>query len=315
MRYQATGYVIEQDPVLVTGARPVKMAVLTVDKARYSDVKRARDICLLAVILEERFQLVLDNYTEWECELLNQAQAHLLWQTFRYDSMQQRLALDRRLTNVLTGFRLYLDQTDNNVSEIFGNPSQELEGIKKSKGEMYDSYFGYRFLEVLRNHVQHCALPVEIISFHSGLVDQDLNGNVQFSVIPRTTLDNLAANKDFKKSILDEIKALGGQIDLRLPIREYVSCLVKLHQEVRKVFSKIIIESREFYSKAVEEYSTIGGQVVQHPRLECCKDSGEVDERVELIINFLNRYDILHRQNSQARNISKSFVSNFIKPN
>jgi len=115
--------------------------------------------------------------------------------------------------------------------------------------------------------------------------------------------------------MLDEIKALGGQIDLRLPIREYVSCLVKLHQEVRKVFSKIIIESREFYSKAVKEYSAIGGQAIQHPRLECCKDSGEVDERVDLITDFLNRYDILHRQNSQARNISKSFVSNFIKPN
>src|ERR1039457_4034460 len=125
------------------------MAIAPIEQRRYQEVKRARDICLLAVILEERFQLVLDNYAEWEGELLHQALGHLLWQTVRYDSMQQRLALDRRLTNVLTAFRLYLDQTDNNIAEIFGNPSQELEGVKRLKNEMYDDCFGFRFLEAL----------------------------------------------------------------------------------------------------------------------------------------------------------------------
>lgn len=109
---------MEPEPELVTRPRPVKVATTTVERARYQEVKRARDICLLAVVLEERFQLVLDNYTEWECELLNQAQAYLLGQTYsRHSAMQQRLTLDRRLTNVLTAFRLYLDQTDNNISD------------------------------------------------------------------------------------------------------------------------------------------------------------------------------------------------------
>lgn len=79
------------------------------------------------------------------------------------------------------------------------------------------------------------------------------------------------------------------------------------------MYSKIIKDSRELYSKAVREYSAINEQAVRYPKLECRKDSGEVEEAVHLILDFLERYDILHRQNSEVRNFSKSFVSNAIK--
>jgi hypothetical protein len=306
--------VVEPESVSTTGARQVKLATKGIEQARYLEVKRARDICLIAVVLEERFQLVLDNYTEWECELLNQAQAHLLGQTnSRHSAMQKRLTLDRRLMNLLSAFRLYLDQTDNTISEVFGNPSVELETIKKFKNGLYDSCFGYRFLEALRNHVQHCGLPIEIITFNSGFVGRDPKNDVQFSVIPNTTLETLASDKEFKKAILDEVKSLGEKIDLRLPIREYVSCIVSLHDEVRKVFSKVISDSKESYSKAVKKYSMIDEHAVRHPRLECHTDSGKVEETVHLILDFLDRYELLHGQNSNVRNVTKSFVSNVIE--
>jgi hypothetical protein len=253
VRYQVTGYVLEREPTPAVGAPPVSVAVKVIDEKRYQEIKQARDICVLAVVLEERLQLVLDNYSEWESELLNQAQTYLLWETTRHDSMQQRLNLDRRLINVLTAFRLYLDQTDNNISAIFGSASSELEAIKKFKNGLYDKYFGYRFLEALRNHAQHCGLPVQMITFNSGFVDGDRKKHIQFSVIPQTMFDELAANKNFKKSILDEIKSLGDKVDLRPLIREYISCIIQLHGEVRNIFSKVISNSRELYSKAVEE--------------------------------------------------------------
>ena len=153
-----------------------------------------------------------------------------------------------------------------------------------------------------------------MITFNSGLVDGDPQKHVQFSVIPQTMFDELAANKNFKKSILDGIKSLGDKVDLRPLIREYIACIVQLHGEVRNIFSKIISNSRQVYSKAVDEYKTIDSHAVKFPKLQCCKDSGEVDEKVELILDFLNSYDILHRRNSSLRNIAISFVSNAIYP-
>jgi hypothetical protein len=77
----------------------------------------------------------------------------------------------------------------------------------------------------------------------------------QYSIVPQTTLDNLAANEVFKQSILNEIKSRGEKIDLRPPIREYISCLVRIHAELRKIFSEIFNRSRSIYSEAVKEYS------------------------------------------------------------
>ena len=303
---------MEDKPDLAARSFPIQKAVKDIEEICYQEVKGARDICLLGVILEERFQLVIDNYAEWERELLDQALTHQLWGTSKHDSMQQRLTLDRRLTNVLTGFRLYVDQTDSNISEVFGGSGDELKNIRRFRHELYDNNFGYRFLEALRNHVRHYGLPIEIIMFHSGAADEQLT-SIRFSVTPYAIFDALAANKDFKKSVLNELKSVGGKIDLRLPVREYVACLVKIHHEVRRIFSTVIRDSREVFSKAVEEYSVFNGQVLKHPKLERIEGVGKVNEQVDLIKTFLNSYDVLYRQNSQVRRVSESFVSNAIK--
>lgn len=312
MQYLATGYVLDDKPIPTTGA-PVETPTMAIEQARYEKVKRSKYICLLAVGLEERFQLVLDNFVEWEIELLKQAQLFLLWQLEkRVETMQQRLALDRRLSNLLAAFRLYLDQTDHIVSKTFGEHSAELEAVKKFKNSLYDTCFGYRFLEALRNHVQHCGLPVQIIAYNSKFVEQNQKRGTQFSVAPHVALDVLEDNEGFKKSVLDEAKSHGKQIDLRLSTREYISCIVRLHDELRKVFSKKISDARDYYSIAVQEYSVINGHSVQFPKLQSCEDSGVVRENVELITEFFEVYDNLNRRNSNVRDISRFFVSNAI---
>lgn len=301
MQYRATGYLLEQFSAPAIEARQVVSAHKQIDELHYQTIKKARDNCLLAVVLEERLQLVLDNFKDWEVELLSIAQEFLIWRTVEDVAMQQRLTLDRRLTNVLTAFRLYLDQTDHNLSQAFGNPSPELEGIKQLKRSMYDRCFGYRFLEALRNHVQHCGLPVQEISVNPGFVGSNSDNfgrPVQYFVIPYTTFDILSTSQVFKKATLDEIKALGDKIDLRRPIRQYVSCIIELHHAVRNVFTNIVTASRISFSNALDDFSEMEGQKILHPKLECCNDSGEVEEAIELIPDFLERYDSLCQRSS-----------------
>src|SRR6266705_4309051 len=147
MKYQVFGYNLEQKEKPVSISAPI-------DAAKYKEVKKSRDICTLVLVVEERFQLALDNFQEWETELLNQAQRSLLWNINDFaTAMQQRLNLDRRFVNLLSSFRLYLDQSDHNISQIFGKDSNELKSVKKFKFELYDAHFGYRLIESLRNHV------------------------------------------------------------------------------------------------------------------------------------------------------------------
>ena len=134
---------------------------------RYAEIRRAKKACLFGLELEEKFALLIDNLAEFEIELLRLAEAYLLW-GFRGDhaeSMQSRLCLDRRLANLLTACRLYLDQSDHGISTLFGKGSPELAGVKAFKNGLYDAHWGYRLMEALRNHVQHSGLIVHIISF------------------------------------------------------------------------------------------------------------------------------------------------------
>ena len=50
-----------------------------IDARRYEEVSSARATCLFAVEVEEKFALLLDNYFEFETELLGQAQREAIW--------------------------------------------------------------------------------------------------------------------------------------------------------------------------------------------------------------------------------------------
>ena len=305
MQYQVTGHYWESPgkALSVSG---------NIDAKRFKEVEFAKNVCLLALGLEEKLQLVIDNYIEWETELLTRAQSSIFWQSNKYESMQHRLGLARKLTNVLTGFRLYLDQTDHALSKIFGNPSGELQSIKQFKNSLYDSCFGYRFLEALRNHVQHCDLPIETVTYNSKLVDREKTPQIQFAVIPKASLEALSENNDFKKSILEELKSGPEKIDLRPHIREYISCLTILHKEIKKVFSSVEDRNRNYYQDAIKEYSAFGDKTVLSPRFVMLNDSGLTERTVELYEGFLEIYDTLKKRNANAGDISKTFASNSI---
>jgi hypothetical protein len=305
VKYQATGYFWEN---------PQKAFSISVDidPKRFEAVESAKNTCLLALGLEEKFQLVVDNYIEWETELLKQAQVYMFRQPNKFEAMEHRVLVARRLTNVLTGFRLYVDQTDYLISKVFGGSSEELKTIKKFKSNLYDSHFGYRFLEALRNHVQHCDLPIETLTYNSKLVDREKAPQVQFSVLPIASLESLAENEDFKKSILKELEAGQDKIDLRPHVREYVSCLIGLHRELEKIFSPKFEEARNYYQESIREYSILDGKSVQHPKFVFFDEAGLKEKTVELYAGFLEIYNTLKRRNENAREISKSFVSNMI---
>jgi hypothetical protein len=306
MKYQATGYCLDDDPKKSFGVSA------DIDAKLFEGVERAKNTCLLALGLEEKFQLVIDNYAEWEIELLTTAQRYALWPTNRFDFTQTRIQLARRLTNVLTGFRLYADQTDHALSKIFGNPSDELKRAKEFKNNLYDSYFGYRFLETLRNHVQHCDLPIETISYDQKPISEKSIMHSYCVIIPTASLVTLSENDEFKKGIIEELQSGPETIDLRPYIREYISCMTQLHKEIGRIFSPTFDKSRSDYEKIVKTYSSHGDKNIQLPRFIMMDDTEKKVKTIELYQGFLAIYDSLKERNANVGNVTKSFASNII---
>jgi hypothetical protein len=282
-----------------------------IDENRYEAVKRAKYVCVVALGFEEKLSLLLGNFFDLEKELLVLAEASLIWTGRNLaESMEERLTLDRRVVNFLTACRLYLDQTEHSISGLFGNPSKELERVKAFRRNLYDEHAGYRLMEALRNHVQHAELPVNTISYNFSRIRGTGPDYFQYTVIPQSEVKTLAENDKFKGKVLDEIKASGARVDLRGPMREYVSCLYKLHELLRTVMAPVLKDARFAYESSVNEFSTFGGKKYEHSRRLEVKDDGATDNEVALVVDFLEYYDQLFARNQIKSDLQRSFASN-----
>jgi hypothetical protein len=287
------------------------ITTLQISEERYRVVKSAKATCLFATELEEKFALLIDNFYELETELLKLAEASRIWPNRDHrDTMLERLTIDRRLVNLLTACRLYVDQTDHGISALFGKFSNDLNRIKLFKNQLYDDCWGYRFMEALRNHVQHSGLPIHIISHNSARVsgvDQDYS---QYTVVPQTSVKKLAENSSFKKAILTELQEMGEQIDLRPAIREYIDCFCRLHERIRETITAKLANDRPVYEAAIVEYSNIEGVAVRFPHLHKTNEDGTADEEIALVAHFLDYLDPLRLRNPTNRNLSRTFSAN-----
>jgi len=230
MNYRITGFFSEQDRVTPI-ERPVSFE-------RFGEVVKSKRICLLVLALEEKFQLVIENYSEWEAELLKQAQEYAVWSQFEHShAMERRLALDRRFLNLLSSFRLYLDQTAHAISEGCGDSSSEFKDLKKFKADLYDDHASYRVVEALRNHVQHRDLAIHSISFNNGTVWTEQGPLNALTVVPFIHVEQLRDDDGFKASTLRELEAKGTRFDVRSDVRIYMDCIAKIRDEVTRLLA------------------------------------------------------------------------------
>lgn len=279
------------------------------EEARFNAIRDARSTLLSAVSVEELFKLAVDNFEEWEVEILGQSQNMLIWKAASHvESMADRLRIDRRLANCLTAFRLYLDQTDHTVSRMFGNPSAQLTAVKRFKNKLYDDNFGYRFVEALRNYIQHCGLGVHIVKIGWQNEPGKKVSHNSYYVSPRFDA-NILQGADFKGKILGEIKALKKTIDLREPIREYISCLSELHSFIRETIQPKIQADRALYEAACSEFSKMDNLPISLVILYKFNELNEAEEEVQLVAEFLKVYDNLHPRNSNVGDLRRKFIS------
>jgi hypothetical protein len=304
MQYEVSGY-------LKVGA-----AAVGIEKNRYQEIKNAKRTCIFALEVEEKCALLLDNFYEMECELLKLAEASVIWTDLTHETaMLGRLNLDRRIVNLLTASRLYLDQTDSGISRLFGNPSNELSILKQFKNALYDENWGYRLMESVRNYVQHSGLIVHIISHKQSQIDGKFHNYSEHMVLPQINPNILSESDKFKKTTLKELRHIGGgkPVDLRIPLREYISCLIKLHCKVRETLDQRLLKDLAVYKEAISEFSTIQGEAVSFPHLIEINDDSTFNEQIALVPDFLEYHKALRSKNSVNPNLASRCASNSIQ--
>jgi hypothetical protein len=226
---------------------------LTISNEQFEAVADARAILTSAFAIEESYDLLIGNYVEVEQELLAATAINAVRDLHEYhDFFELRSTINRRVVNLLTATRLYLDQTPQRLADCASDPEGARSEFKQRTHDHYDATFGYRFLEALRNHVQHCGLAVHHLSLNKKWIGEGENQVLELSIQPFAEKRYLIMDGGFKQKVLDEMPK---QVVLTLVIREYLQCIGDLHKLVRSHATERVKEARKTIEGHLSEYA------------------------------------------------------------
>ena len=287
------------------------IAFSTISMNEYNVIKTAVRGLTELFYLEEKFDLLIANYLDFETTLLDTAAHWMIHQNLDYSWFQyQRSLLVRRVVNLLTACRLYLDQTTHHLSSIAGPDSLDVRAFKASCSREYEGRLGYRVMDAVRNFVQHRGYPVHGISYPSKRVSSASGHNFLFTVTPYMEPAYFREDSSFKKPVLRELQRLGSKVDIKPMVREYIESLGTIHNDVRALLKERTESWKETYLAAIRRFSDeypaepqVGVAAVE--RIE----DGTVRGEVYLFHDLIEHIEYLGKINRSVQHLSRSYVT------
>ncbi len=230
---------------LLRGAHIGPQMAVVIDEARYESLSNARKTLVDAGAFEERYELLLSNYTTFEmfCAEVSLKGSYEL--DLRYEKWARTISeANRHAINFLTTTRLYRDQVKGgfkhiDLNEPFKHQAKRLLGEAAEKDDIF------KFVEAFRNHVQHVAFAVH------GLKGRPKGAPLLEHTLVYCKKERLAEDPRFSA---DDLGLLDDNIDLLSMFRGYMATMSRIHIALRKQVQKACDEARAAIQQAKEDY-------------------------------------------------------------
>lgn len=294
----------------------VKLAVLgrtptlEISEAEFLALGQSRASLVEALAMEEKYAILLTNYLAIEREILTQAANGLVQSPAEYfDFFEVRHSLNVCLVNFLSSARMYVDQLPRHVRDCVGHETA-LSEVKAMLSEEYDLHREYRFMEALRNHAQHNATPLHMISNGSrwlGRTD-DENEHLEYRMALVATRIRLSQDKKFSRRVLEECD---DEVDVTIAMRRYVSCIGAVHERCRKYVKSRVDSSRSAVESVRTRYAALGeNEWKSLAGLEAQKlMDDKIVEHFPLLLDWDDVRVKLEKRNRAHPNLHRAYIS------
>ncbi len=288
--------------------------IVDLTKSEYENLLAARNGLLVTLQIEESFDLLVDDYLEFETTILKSSFKNIVRFTLDYfTASTDRRLFNRTIMHLLTTSRSYIDQSRHHLSTLFGAESIELATFNKTIEEQYNTIPSYRIIDSIRNFVQHRGWPVHDVHYDFRRINKAEEEKILFSVIPFITLKYLDEDKKIKKSIKDELRKSGKQADIRPLTREYIESLGQIHTKLRQIMNTNLL----IWETAISDLPNKFDELSANDRL-LGYDLRQIinNEKVEsslMLANIIELRKNLETKNRDLVNLSKCFVTSETK--
>lgn len=295
------------------GLSPVirsRAEAIVLSEYEYRAIARAKDGLITLLGIEQRFDLLLQNYIELEKEILAIALRQVVSREFDYQALQdESLAVVRRLCNLLSTAKLYVDSTCHDISTLFGKDHEVYHAFKRKCSEEYDTALGYRLMETLRGTMQHRSVSGINLKYASNAEQSAQGRTVRMRVVP--VLDVAVLKKSgIKATVRDELVE-EETAAVTAHVREYVDGLARLHYEVRRLVTKERSEWEQTYRSAYAKGAEVWPEgEMRASDLIAVDPAGVVKESRHVFTQPLDYLASLERKNAGPISLARTYVSN-----
>ncbi|MGQ5255259.1 hypothetical protein [Xanthomonas arboricola] len=281
---------------------------LEISEERYLMLCQSRRILSNSLLGEEAYDLLVSNHEEFERELTDIAVRQMMRSEYSYEAFFAiKSGLARRLANLVTAGRIYVDQVPRYHARTMGSKA-DLRFARTVMNREYDRSFAYRFMETYRNHVQHYSATVDSMALGS---ERDRKTRqLAYVVEPYAERAKLGLNKKFKRDVLNEMP---DKVDLRRMARGYLAALSTVHAELRKRSSSIVTEAKANVATAIADYEAELGQKPAGLFAIQEKDGHELNS-FPLLIDWHKAFELLVQRNHGYQDLERHYATTQLKP-
>lgn len=283
---------------------------IEISAEEFRSIKQAMTNVFILLDTEEKFGMVIENYLDYQREILNCALTDTAWQYWEWSDLRRAKALvNRRLANLLTLARLYLDHIRHDVGAIYGGSGDELTRIIEATKVQYDSRLGYRVMEAVRNLLQHRSFPIAKIYWSTKEERRKETTLFHNRFSAHMSVSELVQDGQLKRSVLDELARSGREeIDVGPLIREYVEGLSFVHHEFRRATEADIVPWQSVIDAALDRYAGVCGPDAKPVVAFALGDEETTEDEVPVVRDGLDQL-VQWRQRELPTKISRIYVS------
>jgi hypothetical protein len=280
---------------------------VNINEEKFQSLSRSSEILKAAMAIEEKYELIISNFLDLEKESLLVSSNSMIRKGNDYaEFFDIRSTFNRRIVNLLTSTKLYIDQIQQHVKIC--NP-ELVENVKNELTKEYDDIFEYRFMEALRNYVQHRGLAVHLTSHPMRWLEKVDVNLLEFQTKIYAQKNILEVDRAFKKKVVLEMPE---KVELIMASRKYIGAISRVHSFIRKNIEDVVSSSRELIDSEIKNYKNLNGGDSTGLCAVCIQENDQCEDVIERVPLFLSWDDVrvgLVKKNSCLSNLEKRYVS------
>lgn len=297
----------------ITGYRFYTEKSINIPEDNWHEIKNAKLTISHLRYIEQKYDLMISNYHEFEKELLVQALDTSLRHIDTEGIHANYLSLARHIMNLLSSIVMYMEQVESRHIRELPLLKEDKKIILSRLNDLKSKDVNIWFAKNLRNYVMHRDLPLD--SYHINSRWENIEGIPEAMeghfIAPTIEKNQLLKDRAFKKEKdkLELIHDKRGRIDLRYTIKKTIAVLSEFNEGLRGSTEHHYKHAKKIILNTINRHNNLTGNKALYCNIVTLQGDEQI-ERHHLNEKHCNEIELFFKMNKNQGLLDRRYVHN-----